>query len=211
MVRFFEYLRWRFTAKKRAKASILYKAQKYSAIKSCNQQGYDICLLGDSLIEYWKIQTLCGKKCFNAGVGDATTEDVLQQLQNSLLSASFQTFVIIIGTNDVKYGYSAEKTVDNLTRIIEFVKNDNPKSDIIYLTIPPVNGRWDRKNDALEERNNAILNVIPKEVQVLHLDFLKDSKGKLKTEYTIDGLHFSETAYELIENKLKKIINNEQI
>ena len=209
MVRFSEYLRWRFTAKKRAKASILRKAQKYSAIKSCNQKGYDICLLGDSLIEYWKIQTLCGKKCFNAGVGDATTEDVIQQLQNSLLSASFQTFVIILGTNDVKYGYSAEKTADNLTRIIKFVKNKNPKPDIIYLTIPPVNGRWDRKNPALEERNKAILRSLPKDVKILHSDFLKDSNANLKTEYTIDGLHFSGLAYEIIEDKLKKIINNE--
>lgn len=137
MVRILEYLRWRLTAKKRAKESVLRKAQKYGVIKSSNQHGYDICLLGDSLIKYWKIQTLCGKKCFNAGVGDATTEDVLLQLQNRLLSASFQTFVIILGTNDVKYGYAAEKTANSLTRIIKMLMSSNPMADIIYLTIPP--------------------------------------------------------------------------
>lgn len=207
--RFFEYLRWRLSAKKRAKASILLKAQKYSAIKSCNQQDYDICLLGDSLIEYWQIQTLGGKKCFNAGVGDATTEDVLLQLQDNLQSRSFCTFVIILGTNDVKYGYSAEKTAHNLTCIIRLLTHQNPNSEIIYLTIPPVNGRWDRKNPALEARNKAILNKLPPRVRILPLDFLKDSKGNLKADYTIDGLHFSEEAYELIEDKLKKILDNE--
>lgn len=211
MVRFLEYLRWRLTSKKRAKASIIRKAQKYSEIKSCNQQGYDICLLGDSLIEYWNIQVIGDKTCFNAGVGDATTDDVLLQLQNRLLSASFQTFVIILGTNDVKYGYAAEKTANSLTRIIKMLMSSNPMADIIYLTIPPVNGRWDRKNPALEARNKAILSMLPKEVKVLHLEFLKDNKGNLKKEYTIDGLHFSEEVYVQIEDKLKKILNNEKI
>lgn len=206
MIRVIDYLRWRLTARKRAKASVLLKAQKYSEIKASNQQGYEICLLGDSLIEYWKIEAFGNNKCFNAGVGDATTEDVLHQLQDNLLHASFQTYVIILGTNDVKYGYTADKTADNLLHIVNDIKSHNPEAVIIYLTIPSVNGRWDRKNSALEARNKVIHNTLQEGVYILPLDFLKDRKGNLDANYTIDGLHFSEDAYKIIEDKLKKIL-----
>lgn len=211
MLRIFEYLHWRLTARKRAKESVARKAQKYDIIRNADQQGYGICLLGDSLIEYWMVEKLENKKCFNAGVGDATTADVLHQLQNNLLSVSFDTFIIILGTNDVKYGYSVEKTVDNMLYIISELKTRNPLSNIIYFTIPPVNGRWDRKNLALDAKNKAILNVLPKDIKVFNLDFLKDKDGKLKTENTVDGLHFTDVAYVQIEERLKKIFDNEKI
>lgn len=158
------------------------------------------------MIEYWKIKEFSGKKCFTAGVGDTTTKDVLTHILDGLLVGSFNSIVMILGTNDVKYKMTAKETADNLLMIINYLKECYPSINIIYCTIPPVNGRWDRKNNAIDVRNAKVLAVLSDKVNVLNLGFLKDSKGSLSSEYTIDGLHFSEVAYENVNHKIE---NNE--
>lgn len=203
MFRFFDYIRWRLTAKKRAAESKIRKAQKYNSIKERDQHGYDVCLLGDSLIEYWQILEIAGKRCFNAGVGDATSEDVLSQLNNNLLSGSFDTYVIILGTNDVKYKIPAKRTAANISKIITFLQGQQASAKIIYCTIPPVNGLWDRKNRDLEKSNSEIRRMLPNDVRIIPFASLKDTKGNLKEEYTIDGLHFTEAAYSIIQQQIE--------
>lgn len=191
--------------------SKLIKEKKYAAIKSSNQQGCDICILGDSLIEYWDIKELAGKKCFNAGVGDATTIDVVNHLTDGLLAGSFDTILIILGTNDVKYDIPPKETAMNISSIISFINNHLHSPKIIYCTIPPVNGRWDRNNKALTERNDVILENLPAGVLVHSFNYLKDERGNLKSEYTVDGLHFSESSYSIIKHRIESLIIYEKI
>lgn len=206
LFRLFYYLKWRISFSKRAKESKIRKKIKFKQIRDNNQQNFDICLLGDSLIEYWTIKTILDRKCFNAGVGDATTEDVLEQLNNDLLNGTFKIIILILGTNDVKYKYTLQQTVENLLRIFAVLYKKYPDSKIIYFQIPPVNGRWDRTNFKIEELNTTILSKLPSYITTFKLEILKNLKGKLDNRYTYDGLHFNQQAYKLIEKKLISIL-----
>lgn len=204
--RLFNYIRWRIAFSKRAKESKVRKELKFKQIRDYNQQNFDICLLGDSLIEYWNIKTISERKCFNAGVGDATTEDVLEQLNNDLLNGTFKVIILILGTNDVKYKYTFQQTVENLLRIFAVLHKKYPSSKIIYCQIPPVNGRWDRSNLKIEERNTMILSKLPSYIMTFNFKILKNMEGKLDDQYTVDGLHFNQQAYKLIEKELITIL-----
>lgn len=206
MLRIFDYISWRISFDKRMQKSKIQKEQKYKRIKEKRQNGYDICLLGDSLIEFCNIKMISGKKCFNAGVGDATTEDVLKYLNNHLLTGFFKVFVLILGTNDVKYKYEPQKTVENLLRIFSFISKHYSDAKIIYYQLPPVNGRWDRKNSEIEIINSKLLSLSSSSVEFLNFNYLKDRKGNLDKQYTYDGLHFNVQAYELVEKDLMRSI-----
>lgn len=206
VIRLISYLHWFLTKKSREEASQKLRAEKFAHIKAQDQNGYEICLLGDSLIEYWNNKSLANKRCFNAGVGATTSKDVYNCLQNGLLNGNFSYFIIILGTNDIKSSLSLQVSLSNIAGIFDYLKTKYPTSKYYYYLTPPVNRRWDRSNKNIEKLNVDVSKVVPKYVMQMNFDYLKDSKGNLNKNYTVDGLHFNNAAYSLVEQELNKII-----
>ena len=59
-----------------------------------------------------------------------------------------------------------------------------------------VNGRLDRFNKRINQLNVKLKQAFSDVVTVIGLQRLNDKFGDLKSDYTIDGLHFSVLGYE---------------
>lgn len=70
--------------------------------------------------------------------------------------------------------------------------------------MPNVRRRWDRRNDDINRLNIILNDMLGEKVSVLSLSFLNNIYGELQERNTIDGLHFSDFAYE----KLQEIIES---
>lgn len=187
----------------RYEKSYLLKQQKAHSIIHRVISNCQVCLIGDSLVEYWMVDEISNMKIFNAGIGDLTSKECLELVDKIDLS-SFKIFFIIIGTNDLKYKIPIDTIVNNIKSIIDLVLYKNPKARIIYSLVPNVRRRWDRRNDDINRLNIILNDMLGEKVSVLSLSFLNNIYGELQERNTIDGLHFSDFAYE----KLQEIIES---
>lgn len=154
------------------------------------------------------VDEISNMKIFNAGIGDLTSKECLELVDKIDLS-SFKIFFIIIGTNDLKYKIPIDTIVNNIKSIIDLVLYKNPKARIIYSLVPNVRRRWDRRNDDINRLNIKLNEILGGMVSVLSLSFLNNIYGELQERNTIDGLHFSDIAYEklqeIIESKIAEL------
>ena len=189
----------------------LIKQQKAYCIVNHSIDDQQICLIGDSLIEYWSIDTLAGFKVFNAGIGDLTTSECLEWIVTKLDISRFSKFFIIVGTNDIKYKLPLEDIVHNVKTIIKYIEHQNSKAQIIYSLVPNVRRRWDRRNDDINRLNKMLVESLCNKVKLIYPTILNNPYGELDESNTIDGLHLSELGYEkikqLIELQLLKYEN----
>ena len=77
---------------------------------------------------------------------------------------------------------------------------------IYYIATLNVNNRQDRDNNVINELNSYIKANFPDDVKYISGDEMNDENGKLKPEYTIDGLHLSSLGYEKLKEILEKNI-----
>ena len=183
------------------------KQEKASLLLSKEQNNEQICLIGDSLIEYWTVEEIGGYKVFNCGIGDLTSSECYNWIVQNLQLDMFRIFFIIISTNDLKYGVDKKKIVNNVVRIINAIHNANNEAKIIYSLVPNVYRRWDRRNDEISQLNIALCDAIRENALVLSPSFLNNGYGELDSKNTIDGLHFNDLAYSQLKKQLIKIIS----
>lgn len=188
------------------------KQQKASLLLSKEQDNEQICLIGDSLIEYWNVKEIYGHKVFNCGIGDLTSSECFDWIIQKLQLNAFRIFFIIIGTNDLKYRVDKKSIVNNVVLILSSIRKDNKEAKIIFSLVPNVYRRWDRRNDEISQLNIALCNAVRDKALVLSPSFLNNRYGELDSNNTIDGLHFNQKAYYQLKEELEKIIiENETI
>jgi lysophospholipase L1-like esterase len=187
-------------------------------IKSNKEQKWakQIVLLGDSLTEGFNI-----KKFFpdlpvvNRGiVSDHTVwggtkyegMGVLYRITPLLLAPNPSHIFLLIGTNDV--GGSLDVCEKNYREILKMLKENFPEAKVVIQTLPPTRGRYARLNDAIREFNERLKNLA-KEFKLdlidLHSLFV-DENGELKENFTRDGLHLTEPAYEIWKTEIEKVL-----
>lgn len=188
------------------------KKEKAHAIILKKLHNEQICIIGDSLIEYLNVNEINGCLVFNAGIGDLTTSECLEWVVNKLQLEVFESFFIIIGTNDLKYKIDKTTIVDNVVHLIDTIRKVNDKATIIYSLIPNVYRRWDRCNDEIGKLNIALCTAIGGNALILDPSFLNNQYGELDSSNTIDGLHFNEIAYDKLIKQLEIIMrDNEKV
>lgn len=172
-----------------------------------------IVFLGDSITECFKLEKYFSDlKIINEGFSGHTTKDVLKRLKTSVFDYNPDIVVLLIGTNDLELlNSSPEEVIKGIKDIVKNI-NDYDKNIKIFLqSIYPVNppikpfsvGR--RTNSDIKKINKAIKQI--KEVTYLNMyDLLINGEGKLKEEYTDDGIHMSEAGYQFITEQLNKYL-----
>ncbi|MDR2353374.1 MAG: GDSL-type esterase/lipase family protein [Deltaproteobacteria bacterium] len=163
-----------------------------------------VVLLGDSLTEAGIFPLTKGipdLELHNLGIPGDTTWGILSRLHE--IWDLDPTFVfLLVGVNDLANGEREEDIVVRHRRIWESViAPDGPT--LVLHPLLPVNplrfpsGDWGLKNSVIYDLNFH-LECEALKVKIPILDFraqLIDDGGKLKDEYTIDGLHLTREAY----------------
>lgn len=177
----------------------------------------NIVFLGDSITDWYPIEEMYSKDIpiVNSGIAGYETTDILNRLDDMVYKFNPTKVFILIGTNDIKYEEDDEQVViDNIKKIVKEIKKNRPNTKIYVESIFPVNREL--KYHAAEERYNGEILKINKGIKdyckennityINMYDELIDSKGNLKKEYTVDGLHLSKTGYIKYTSKLLQYI-----
>jgi lysophospholipase L1-like esterase len=169
-----------------------------------------ILLVGDSITEGFNVKTkLPDMNIINNGVsGDSTTETLLRIIPD-WLNPEPDLIFICIGTNDFARDRADEFILKGIDLIIcEFLKLTS-NSKIVLTSIFPTRENPSRSNNRIIDFNNKLQRKSQKS-RVIYFNLFKhfaDLEGKLKKEYTEDGLHLNDEAYNCWAEKLFEFIS----
>ena len=188
---------------------------KYRHLNQVSVVEPDILFIGDSIVEYYPLQELFGtsKTIVNRGIRGYQMGLLLENLDAHLYGGAVDKIVLLIGTNDIGKDVPVNEALNNLEAIIQSIARDYPLTEIKLLSILPVNEGEEykhtvyiRTNEKIQKWNQAYKELASAYMQVEFVpvfDSLTDQAGKLKKEYTTDGLHLNVTGYQVLTKALK--------
>lgn len=172
-----------------------------------------IVFLGNSITERGAWQELLpGLTIANRGIGGDNTFGVLSRLDD-IIASKPQKIFLMIGVNDLaSRGWPVDLVLKNYTKIVNRILSESPKTKLYIQSVLPINEdmisieRFKGRSVYLKQFNDKIkqLCVDKKLVYINLYDQFTDSEGKLKAEFTNDGIHLKPKAYNVWVNYLKE-------
>lgn len=176
--------------------------------------------VGDSITnEYLLTEMLSEYNVHNRGIGGDTTDGVLSRMKESVYDVNPSKLFLLIGTNDLALTTSSDEEIaNNIALICEKSIDYNHKLEIniisvlhvcdkVYPHVDPTTIK-PRTNERIDNINNHLI-TLAKTKKYNYLDFnklLSDESGSLHPDYTREGLHLSQKAYELLTEELKRYL-----
>lgn len=183
-----------------------------------------IVFAGSSLMEMFPLEDWVQElpeprpMVYNRGIGGYTTEDYLPILDICVWDLKPSKVFINIGTNDLS---NPDQTLDEIMErydeILTRIEEHLPGVPIYVMAYYPVNPEaapdeqtraWlsIRTNEKINAANEKVKELAEKHLQrFIDLNApLKDAEGRLKAEYTIEGVHLNEQGYRSIFDDLMK-------
>ena len=204
------------------KAIPAWKLEKYRMVDRWREENKhcrkgEILFAGSSLMEMFPVEAWAREQgpdfptVYNRGVGGWRTDDMLPMLDVLVTDLMPRRLFINIGTNDLS---DPTVTIDALTarydRILSQIEAAVPGVEIILMAYYPINYEAAaesmkaclriRTNERIREANRAIEALAARHHQ-RYMDFnapLTDDQGRLKAEYTIEGMHIKPEGYRAI-------------
>ena len=202
------------------------KLERYR-ISNQNVKKGEILFTGSSLMEQFPVNELLmtngmDQVVYNRGIGGFTTTDMLQHMEEMVFGTEPSRIFINIGTNDIgSPEYQLETLLERYEEIIVRIQERLPEAEINMMAYYPVNetdkipeGEWGktafvtRTNENINIANAAIENLAAKKgCRFINVnEGLADERGKLKKEYTIEGIHMYANGYQVVLQNLKKYL-----
>lgn len=163
----------------------------------------DIIFLGNSITAraQWN-ELLQLSHARNRGISGDTTFGILERLHEVTEGQPAQIY-LLIGINDISRSFPDDEIIQNYETIITRIQKESPNTRLVVQTILPVNssfGEYERhynKDEHIAKVNAGIMRLADTyglTLIDLHPLFMDDS-GRLKAEYTDEGLHLNEKGY----------------
>lgn len=163
----------------------------------------DIVFLGNSITFWADWPTLLSVDHIkNRGIPGDNTFGVRERL-NEVTGAKPAKVFVLIGINDVAANIPDGMILRNYRCIIRQIKRETPKTVVYFQTLLPTNEDFDKapnhyRKDAHIRYINRRLKEICEEENIVFIDLYThfvDMHGKLKSEYTWDGVHLTIKGY----------------
>ncbi len=154
-----------------------------------------IVFLGDSITAWNKYPGV-----ENYGVPGYFSRDVLWLLEENE-NIKGDTSVLMIGVNDILSNVSSEKIFQNILKILDILSR-RFKRVIVVSVLPTM---YIDKNKKIRNLNFFLREQLFTEKLMIDNLFL-NSMGVLDNKYSPDGVHLSPDGYQLLNKKLKEII-----
>lgn len=179
---------------------------------------------GSSLMEMFPINKLLAEHgddtvIYNRGIGGFVSRELLEVVDVCVTALKPLRVFINIGTNDLSDSrITISELMDNYDRIVTAVENTLPGVEIYFMAYYPVNyeAASEEMKECLKIRNNEKIAAANEEVKKLaerhgqrYIDInrsLKDEQGRLKAEYTIEGMHINEDGYRAIYDDIMRYV-----
>ena len=202
------------------------KLERYRILNQNVKKG-EILFTGSSLMEQFPVNELLmtngmDQVIYNRGIGGFTTTDMLQHMEEMVFGTEPSRIFINIGTNDIgSPEYQLEALLERYEEIIVRIQERLPEAEINMMAYYPVNetdkipeGEWGktafvtRTNENINIANAAVENLAAKKgCRFINVnEGLADERGKLKKEYTIEGIHMYANGYQVVLQNLRKYL-----
>ena len=199
------------------------KVERYREENRFAEKG-QIVFTGSSLMEMFPINKLLAEHgddtvIYNRGVGGFLSDDLLAVIDVCAIDLMPSKVFINIGTNDLSWSsIPISAIMDNYDKIISAIENAVPGVRIYLMAYYPVNpeAASEEMKECLKIRTNEKLAAASAEVKKLaekhgqrYIDInrnLKDEQGRLKAEYTIEGMHINENGYRAVYDDIMKYV-----
>ena len=171
----------------------------------------EIIFLGNSITDNCEWAELFGNPNIkNRGIGGDDTDGVLERLDEVTSSKPSKIF-IMIGTNDLAYGKSAEHVIGNTGLILDRIAGSSPSTKVYVQSVLPVDDavHYTRPNSEIIKINGELKKMTAERGLVyidLHSAFV-DENGILNKRYSLDGLHLNGEGYELWKKLILDYVN----
>ena len=191
------------------------KIEKFREANKSVKAG-QIVFAGSSLMEMFPVNKLLEEHgdetvIYNRGIGGFVSRELLDALDVCVLDLKPSAVFINIGTNDLSdSSIPISGLMENYDTIISRIEAAVPGVKIYLMAYYPVNYEAAAENmkECLKIRSNEKIAAANAEVKKLaekhgqrYIDInanLKDDLGRLKAEYTIEGLHINEDGYRAV-------------
>jgi lysophospholipase L1-like esterase len=154
----------------------------------------DIVMFGDSLVEQVDWEALLGKTgIVNRGIGGETSATALEHVDTVLSSKPHRVFMVL-GMNDFRDGVPVAEVVANYRNMVRAIESVG--ADVIMQSTPAgaiddaINGQVFLLNEQL-----AAMCAEEKHCQYLDLNHVLAPEGRLRANFTWDGLHLTPDGY----------------
>lgn len=163
----------------------------------------DVLFIGDSMTEQCPLNEMFSTlNVKNRGISGSASGDVLKTVRGFNVP---NTVFLLVGINDFFYSVPQDTTVKNIEAIVDLLHAKNPQAKVYVQSVLPVSDSkmsdkvvvLDKRISALSKQHNAtFINMFPYFV----------SNGKIKKQYTVDGVHLSPEGYRLWKEHIDKYI-----
>lgn len=199
------------------------KINRYRVLNQTAQKG-QIVFAGSSLMEMFPIEQFVAEDhlpvtVYNRGIGGFVTDELLANLDVCILDLAPKKLFLNIGTNDLSdASRSMAQIMGNYQLILEKVLQALPQVEIYLMAYYPINeeAASPEMKPCLRVRTNEKLTQANAEVQKLsdamHLHYidvnapLKDAQGRLRAEFTYEGMHIRPEGYRTIYPAIKALL-----
>lgn len=202
------------------------KLERYRILNRYARKG-EILFTGSSLMEQFPVNELLlsngmSQIIYNRGIGGFTTTDMLQHMEEMVFGTEPSRIFINIGTNDIGSAkYRLEALLERYEEILSRIRERLPQAEINMMAYYPVNEvdkvcdkEWAR--DAFSTRTNRNIAIANAAVEKLAVEKgcrfidanegLTDENGRLKKEFTVEGIHMYANGYQVVLDNLKKYL-----
>lgn len=183
-----------------------------------------VVFAGSSLMEMFPINKLLEEHgddtiIYNRGIGGYVTNELLQVTDVCITDLKPKKVFLNIGTNDLSNPQiPISQMIENYDRILCKIEEALPQAVIYLMAYYPVNYEAAaeemkeclkiRTNEKIERANGEVKKLAQKHGQH-YIDVnknLKDEQGRLKAEYTIEGMHIKEEGYAAIYDDVMRYV-----
>jgi len=187
---------------------------KKSVYESLPNSDDEIIFLGNSITAggLWS-EMFNDIRIKNRGISGDVTEGILFRIGEVTESHPSKIF-LMIGVNDLSKEITVDSVFVNYEKILDYILLQSPHTKIYVQSILPVNDKFNYfKNHTNKGGSIVLLNdkieklaIIKGQVFIDLFKYFSNKEGKLKEEYTFDGLHLNGEGYKLWKSCLQKYI-----
>ena len=201
------------------------KVERYRRLNKFVRKG-QILFAGSSLMEQFPVNELlldrgCPLTVYNRGIGGFTTDELARVLDVYVFDLEPAHIFINIGTNDLNGpDYSLEGLLERYGDILRRIKERLPQAKLYMLAYYPVNEPVGSRNpyfgEVFRHRTNGRIREANRGVEALaarmgarFLDLngpITDGEGRLKEEFTVEGMHMYADGYWAVLDRLLPIL-----
>ncbi len=171
-----------------------------------------VVFFGDSITQGWG-DALGGsfpdRKVANRGISGDTTRGMLLRLDGDVLALDPRAVVMLMGTNDLEEGDSAESVANNVSEIVRRIVERDDDVPIVLCKVFPSAAKMRRPADKIREINAKLVAAVADRPQVTVVDtwsIFADANGNAKKAEFPDLLHPNERGYRKWAGALRPVL-----